>query len=323
MTGLFKHILVGLVGSGFAAATLLSVALAAEPEDQLVVKSGAEAEYLRWAQALWNSLDRKTGTVELLGGVAVLQVPETFYYLSPLDAQKVLVEVWGNPPSAPPLGMLFPAETTPFDNNGWGVTIEFSEEGYVSDADATDINYDELLESMQKDTDEESRYRIQQGYEGIALVGWAEPPHYDSVAKKLHWAKELRFGSSEDHTLNYNVRVLGRKGVLSLNFIADMKQLSDIDSSLGAVMGMVDFAEGHRYRDFDPSIDKVAAYGVGALIAGKVLAKAGLLAAVFIALKKFWIILLLTVGGFVWKLISGKKTADKNAAGTGTGDRTS
>ncbi len=322
MTGQFKGILVGLVGSAFVAAAALPVAVAAEPEDQLVVESSEEAEYLRWAQQMWNSLDRKTGTVELMGGVATVQVPETFYYLSPLDAQKVLVEVWGNPPSAPPLGMLFPAEATPFDNNGWGVTIEFSEEGYVSDADATDINYDELLESMQKDTDEESRYRVKQGYEGIALVGWAEPPRYDSVAKKLHWAKELRFGTSADHVLNYNVRVLGRKGVLSLNFIADMKQLSDIDSNLATVMGMVDFAEGHRYRDFDPSIDKVAAYGIGALIAGKVLAKAGLLAAVFIALKKFWIILLLTVGGFVWKLISGKKTAKKNVAGSGSGDGT-
>ncbi len=319
MTGLFKRILVGLVSSAFVAAAALPVAVAAEPEDQLIVESSEEAEYLRWAQQMWNSLDRKTGTVELMGGVATVQVPETFYYLSPLDAQKVLVEIWGNPPSAPPLGMLFPADVTPFDNNGWGVTIEFSEEGYVSDADAAEIDYDELLASMQKDTEEESRYRVTQGYEGIALLGWAEPPRYDSVAKKLHWAKELQFENSPERTLNYNVRVLGRKGVLSLNFIADMKQLPDIDSNLAAVMGMVDFAEGHRYRDFDPSIDKVAAYGIGALIAGKVLAKAGLLAAILIALKKFWIILLLTVGGFVWKLMSGKKTANKNASGTGDG----
>ncbi len=319
MTGLVKHIFLGLAGTLFAAAVALPMAVAAESQDPLLVESGAEAEYLRWAQQMWNSLDRKTGTVELLGGVAVVQVPDTFYYLSPLDAQKVLVEIWGNPPSTPPLGMLFPAEVTPFDNNGWGVTIEFSEDGYVSDADAAEINYDELLTSMQKDTEEESRYRIKQGYEGIALVGWAEPPRYDSVAKKLHWAKELQFDGSAQRTLNYNVRVLGRKGVLSLNFIADMNQLPDIDSNLATVMGMVDFAEGHRYRDFDPSIDKVAAYGIGALIAGKVLAKAGLLAAIFIALKKFWIIVLLTVGGFVWKLISGKKTVDKNTTGTGTG----
>ncbi len=319
MTGLVKHVFQSLVGCVFTAAMALPLVVAAEPEDELLVESSAEAEYLRWAQQMWNSLDRKTGTVELMDGVATVQVPETFYYLSPLDAQKVLVEIWGNPPGAPPLGMLFPAEVTPFDNNGWGVTIEFSADGYVSDADAAEIDYDELLKSMQKDTEEESRYRVSQGYEGIALVGWAEPPRYDSVAKKLHWAKELQFAGSAERTLNYNVRVLGRKGVLSLNFIADMSQLPDIDSNLATVMGMVDFAEGHRYRDFDPSIDKVAAYGIGALIAGKVLAKAGLLAAIFIALKKFWIILLLTVGGFVWKLISGKKTEDKNAAGTGDG----
>ena len=213
MTGLVKHLFLGLAGTLFAAAVALPMAVAAESQDPLLVESGAEAEYLRWAQQMWNSLDRKTGTVELLDGVATVQVPETYYYLSPLDAQKVLVEIWGNPPSTPPLGMLFPAEVTPFDNNGWGVTIEFSEDGYVSDADAAEINYDELLTSMQKDTEEESRYRIKQGYEGIALVGWAEPPRYDSVAKKLHWAKELQFDGSAQRTLNYNVRVLGRKGV--------------------------------------------------------------------------------------------------------------
>lgn len=316
MTWKPKLLLCALVYAAAVLSVVSPMVLSAEPEAaQLVTESSEEAKYLQWAQALWNSFDRKTGTVELLDGVAVLQVPETFYYLAPQDAQKVLVEIWGNPPGSPPLGMLFPAEATPFDNDSWGVIIEFSEEGYVSDADAAEINYDDLLKSMQKDTADESKYRVEQGYEDIELVGWAESPRYDHVAKKLHWAKEIRFGDSADHTLNYNVRVLGRKGVLSLNFIADMQQLPAIDSNLSTVMGMVDFAEGHRYRDFDPTIDKVAAYGIGALIAGKVLAKAGLLAVVFIALKKFWIILLLSVGGFVWKLIGGKKSADKKQVG--------
>jgi uncharacterized membrane-anchored protein len=36
----------------------------------------------------------------------------------------------------------------------------------------------------------------------------------------MYWAKEINFGGDSENTLNYNIRVLGRKGVLLLNFIA-------------------------------------------------------------------------------------------------------
>jgi uncharacterized membrane-anchored protein len=40
-------------------------------------------------------------------------------------------------------------------------------------------------------------------------------------------------------------------------------------------LSSVDFKDGSKYADFDPKVDKVAAYGIGGLIAGKVLAKVG------------------------------------------------
>ena len=56
------------------------------------------------------------------------------------------------------------------------------------------------------------------------------------------------------------------------------------------VIAFTNFNEGNRYEDFDPELDKVAAYGIGALVAGKVAAKAGLfkgLFALLLAGKKF------------------------------------
>ena len=73
------------------------------------------------------------------------------HYLSPTDAEKVLVDVWGNPPGQNTLGMIIPANITPFENSSWGVTIQYEEDGYVSDDDADDINYEELLTKMQED----------------------------------------------------------------------------------------------------------------------------------------------------------------------------
>jgi len=132
--------------------------------------------------------------------VATLEVPEDFYYLDPDDAQRILVEMWGNPPGEKSLGMLFSAEITPFDDQAWGVTIDYEEEGYVEDTDAAEINYDELLEQMQDETRAASQERVAAGYEAIELIGWAARPYYDEKSHKLHWAKELAFGPQKlDH----------------------------------------------------------------------------------------------------------------------------
>lgn len=266
-----------------------------------------EEQYAAMLREFANSLDKQTGTISLPNGLVTLQVPDNFYYLNPGDADKVLVDLWGNPATEPTLGMLFPAHMSPIDENAWAVTIEYEEDGYVDDDDADSIDYDDLLQEMQRDTRETNEYRTENGYEPIQLIGWAAPPRYDSVGHKLHWAKEIQFGDSEENTLNYNIRVLGRQGVLVLNFIAGMNQLPEIQTNLDSVLALAEFNQGSRYSDFDPSLDKVAAYGLGGLVAGKVLAKTGMLAAAFIFLKKFGVIVVVLIGGLFAKLLKRSK----------------
>ncbi|WP_232846576.1 DUF2167 domain-containing protein [Amphritea pacifica] len=283
---------------------LISLPLRAE-EQQLTPE---QQQYILEARNLLDSLNHQTGKVALPNGVASLDVPDSFYYLSPEDSEKVLVDVWGNLPGtgSETLGMLLPSDTTPYDDNSWGVTIEYEEDGYVSDENADDLDYNELLEQMKKDAQEASKQRVAEGYEPIELIGWASPPYYDKTSNKLYWAKEIKFGSQELHTLNYNIRVLGRKGVLVLNFIAGMDQKSLIDSNLQTVLNMTEFNQGSRYEDFDPSIDKVAAYGIGALVAGKVIAKTGLIAAALIFLKKFGVLFIIGIGALFRKIFKKK-----------------
>jgi len=260
------------------------------------------------AQSIWDSLNRMTGEIKLPNAVATLNVPENFYYLAPKDAEKVLVDVWGNPPGQNTLGMLFPSTMTPFDNDAWAVTIEYEEDGYVSDKDADDINYSELLVQMKSDTNLASQERVKQGYEAIELVGWASPPYYDAASHKLHWAKEIKFATRPVNTLNYNIRVLGRKGVLVLNFIAQIDQKQLIEANLNSVLALADFDQGSKYSDFDSDIDDVAAYGLGALVAGKVIAKTGFLAAAIIFLKKFAVLFIIAIGAFLKKMFKRKET---------------
>ena len=255
-----------------------------------------EDEYLAWAKKTWDSINRQNGTIKLNSAGAILNIPQSFYYLDQKDAKTVLVDIWGNPPDQTTLGMIFPVAMTPFDADAWAVTLSYEEDGYVSDDDADDIDYNELLQQMKKDTQESSKIRISQGYEGIELVGWASPPYYDANAHKLHWAKELSFSGREVNTLNYNIRVLGRKGVLVLNFIAGMDQKELIESKLDSVLALAEFDSGSKYDDFNPDIDKVAAYGIGALVAGKVIAKTGLFALALVFLKKFGVFIVVGLG---------------------------
>ena len=82
--------------------------------------------------------------------------------------------------------MLFPANMTPFDNESWAVTVDYEEDGYVSDENANDIDYDDLLIQLKADTQASSDARVVKGYEPIELIGWAAFPYYDVDAKKLH-----------------------------------------------------------------------------------------------------------------------------------------
>jgi uncharacterized membrane-anchored protein len=225
---------------------------------------------------LLSSLKYQSGEVTLDGGLAKLRLPENLRFLGPKDAQTVIVRLWGNPPSQEKtLGMLLPAGKTPADPDTWGVVVQYEESGYVKDDDAAKINYTDLLKQMQTDTREASKAREKEGYRPIELVGWATPPRYDAKTKKLYWAKEIKFGDDPENTLNYNIRILGRRGVLVLNAVSSMSQLAEIEQVTPSILSAVDFQEGHRYVDFNPSTDKVATYGLAALVAGGVLAKAG------------------------------------------------
>lgn len=254
-------------------------------------------------------LKYKQGQIDLRGGLATLTVPKGFKFLGPNDAETVLVKLWGNPPSKDkPLGMLIPANMTPVSSNAWVVTIEYSEGGYVKDKDASKINYDDLLKKMQKAIAANNKARQEQGYPAITLVGWAAPPHYDAATHKLFWAKDLKFEGEEHDTLNYCIRMLGRRGVLELNAIADIGQFDAIDKETPQILSMVNFTEGNRYADFNPKTDKVAAYGIAALVAGGTLAAAAklgffkLLWVGILAAKKFIIIAVVAVAAFFKKL---------------------
>ena len=276
----------------------------AEPSEADV--HAATAEFAR-------SLHYRDGEINVPAAQARFRLGPESHYLDAADARRVLEELGGNPPDDTVLGMILPS-AVPLENaDSWAVVVTYSDEGYVSDEDAASTDYDELLSEMQAATEDENRARKDAGYETVQLVGWAVPPRYDGASKKLFWAKELAFEGAPGHTLNYDVRVLGRHGYLSLNAVSGMDQVAAVQTGMQQLLPMTEFDTGARYADFDESTDRMAGYGVAALIGGGLAAKTGLLAkigALLLAFKKFLIIGVLAVAGFIGKLFTGRNKND-------------
>jgi uncharacterized membrane-anchored protein len=265
------------------------------------------------AAAFMATLKPQSGTIALPGGKAELKLDDSFRYLSPADTKKLIEDAWGNPPGAADgaLGMLIPADTSPLSENGWGVVITYADDGHISDDDAHKIDYDDVLKDMKAASEEHNKEREKAGYSALHLVGWAEPPHYDAAEHKIYWAKDLSSGDGDgQHSLNYYVRVLGREGVLEFIAVSGMNQLQQVRVDMNKVMSFADFTAGNRYTDFNASTDKVAAYGLAALVAGGVAAKTGLLAkllALLIAGKKVLFLAGAAVVGFFAKFFKRKE----------------
>lgn len=255
-------------------------------------------------------LHYQTGDIVLPNKVATLHLNSEYRYLDPKETEKLLV-AWGNPPDASQdtEGAVVPAGVDPFEDAGWAVVLSYMNDGHVDDSDARKIDYKELMSDMKKSTSEDNEEREKAGYGKVELVGWAAEPRYDSTTHKMYWAKELNFGG-EHNTLNYDVRVLGREGVLSMNAVAGMSQLSSIQRDMTSLQQLTDFNAGYRYQDYNKSTDKLAAYGLGALVAGGVAAKMGLFAKLFamiLAAKKLIIVGVIAVGGVLAKFFKGRK----------------
>jgi len=252
------------------------------------------------------------GAINLKNGIGKINVPNGFKYLNPVQAERVLVDLWGNPKGENlTLGLLLPENQGVMSQNGYVFNIQYDEIGHVEDDDADDVNYDDLLTEMQKETVEENKERQKEGYVPVSIVGWAAKPFYDKDRKILHWAKEIKFGQDSLNTLNYNVRILGRKGVLVLNAIATENELPLVQKDISKVLDIVQFNDGYKYEDFDSSIDEVAAWTIGGLVAGKVLAKVGFFA-IFLKFGKIIVLSLLGFFGAFKNKIKGWFSKSKN-----------
>jgi uncharacterized membrane-anchored protein len=228
-----------------------------------------------------------------LGAVAELQLESGYLFLDAKDT-RTLMEDMGNMTDGSELGLVTAAD----ENATWFVIFERRDVGYVRDDDKDDIDADALLESIREGTEEANRVRAERGISALHVVGWQEAPRYDEATNNLTWAILGRDDDGGD-VVNFNVRLLGRRGYVSATLVDDATQIVLARPHLDRLLGSFSYTTGNRYAEFREG-DKIAKYGLAALVvggAGAAAAKTGLLAGLFKLIAKGGkAIILLVVG---------------------------
>lgn len=238
---------------------------------------------------LVRSLKPQHGLVAIPQAHASLDLGDAYDFYGPDDARKILVSVWGNPPDVAEgvLGLVMQAGKSPL-SNAWGAVVTYEDTGYVSDDDASKADYDDILKSLKDNTEQANEQRRKDGYPVMHVAGWAEAPHYDNGTHSVVWARDLEIEGNQQHSLNYDLRTLGRKGVLSVNLVSAMPDLAEVHAAAAMLASHASFDIGLRYADYDPSKDRKAEYGVAGLVAAGVgVAAAKKLGLLAIGLKFF------------------------------------
>jgi len=243
-----------------------------------------------------------------LADQAVVHLPERMLFVPRPQAER-LMQAYGNGKDATLLGLVMPKA----DDEDWVITVNFEKAGYIKDDDARNWNVSELLTSLREGTEQSNEERRKLGFPELTVDGWVQAPRYDSATQRLLWsvaARHKKAGLSEDPTVNYNTYALGRDGYITLDLIT---QKSAVPKDKGAVLALLDnleYVEGKRYADFNASTDKVAEYGLAALVAGVAAKKLGLFAVIAAFVAKFakvFVLAAAALGGGLWKRLRGKK----------------
>ncbi len=218
-------------------------------------------------------------TVGLAGDVAQLKVDAGYVFADAQDTRKLL-ERMGNRTDGSEVGLVLPKA----EDQDWMMVFEWSAVGYVKDDDKDTIDKAAILKSYQDGTEAANEQRRQKGIPALHVIGWFEEPHYDAASHNLVWA--LRANSDGGgESVNYNMRLLGRDGYMSVTLVDEPSKLAASKPYVAKILSGFSYKSGKTYAEFRPG-DKVAEYGLAALVAGGTAAAAAKLG-LFAVLGKF------------------------------------
>lgn len=217
------------------------------------------------------------------------------------DGTRKLLQLMGNLVGTSEAGSVYPGS---FD---WFAVFEFDASGYVKDEEKSSLDADEILEAKREANKRGNEERARLGLPAMELLGWDVKPHYDERTHNLEWSIRLKSADSPVETLNYEVRLLGRRGVMQVSLVADPAVMPTALLQFRGLLADYTFMAGQDYGSYRAG-DKVAEYGLTALVTGGAVAlaaKSGILA-------KFWkfiVVGIAAIGAALKRVFSGRQPA--------------
>lgn len=252
--------------------------------------------------AAWAETQVGPTTIALPDADAKITLPKGYAWAGKEEAKKALEQDGGGTEGVQ--GFILPMDREK-EKNDWLVLVRWDDVGYVNDDDAAKLNADEILNSYKEGTKEQNEVRKEKGIPPIFVGGWAEKPRYEKAKHQVIWAiqgKDQDDATAPVVTVNYNTRILGRRGVLSLNLVTDPDKVELNKTKVAALLNQTDFNKGAQYNDYIAGKDKSSGMGIAGLILGggavAAAAKLGLLGGlwkwaigILLVAKKFIIVL--------------------------------
>ena len=279
---------------GVSSKLFAACAMAAAHSAHAAIPAAAEAEQ----RAAWAAANKTAviGPAEIkLLDQAKLKIPADEVFIPSAEANRIM-SAMGNDANPRRFGLIVGRKK----DSDWLVDVEWVKEGYVRDGDAKEWQADAMLDSLKQGTEDGNSRRVAKGLPALDVVGWVQPPAYDTATHRLISSLSLRergAAANQPQTINYNTFALGREGYVSLDLISGADRIAGDKAVARDLLASLEYAPGKRYQDFNGSTDKVAAYGLAALIGVVAIKKLGLLAVIGVFLLKAWKLGALAIAG--------------------------
>jgi uncharacterized membrane-anchored protein len=249
-----------------------------------------------------------------LGTVAMVDIPESCMFADKKGAERFL-RATQNTPSGSETGIMLCTVPGGDSTAHWFVVFSFDESGYVKDAHKDTLDAGRILATIREGQDAANEERRDRGYPELVIPGWRRQPYYDTASNNLTWSLRVR-GKEEDESgesINHSVRLLGRRGVMHADLVADPADMDAAVPAFDSVLSNFSYLSGHSYSEWRAG-DKIASYGLTALVAGGAgfaAVKLGFFAkawkwvlGILIAVKKLAIVLLIGIAAFFRKIVT-------------------
>lgn len=196
---------------------------------------------------------------------------------------------------------------------GYYYDFKFHNSGLVKINDWANVDAGDFIKEKREIAKSNNPTRESKGLPTIKGMKWNEKPTLDRNNNQLYYSISVDW--SDGHTsIDSKILTLGRRGYTEISLVSSPDNYSPI--LLKDMSRKYDYSQNEKYTDWKTG-DKVAAAGIGALLASSLGLKAvkpGVLKVILGLLKKFWFVILipfLAFGSFLSGLFNKKPKGKK------------